>query len=795
MILSFFEIRNPPWWNRRTRLERFLCALTAVTMATCVAMCITLAMVQLRPLDPFSTRGSSDLSSSSAQLLVDGRSSVIGPAATRNRLFKSGKSMKDYDDFSQHQDSHDKLNENGYEDIVHAGDGKFKLYQHKNGEDQQKQQWPTISPSQESQKQPSDICLTRGCVQAAAELISNLDEEISPCDDFYQFACGGWIKRQVIPDERTSVSVFSLLQDQLTHKLRVLIESEEEKDEPEFFESMRMFYKSCMDLKSIEKSGDTPLHMVLKRFGGWPVVAGQNWDGSNFDWIDTLIMFRKHGFTHDILLDLSVTPDYRDNTCHIVDLDQTTLGLPDRSYYKNGLNDTTIKSYHKLMIESAVYLGADRSTAEKEMLQALKFEMKIADLSLPREERRNMSSLYNKYQIKGLKKLAPNIEWRKYFDSLLGVELCDEEEIIVDVPKYVENLDILLMKTDKRVLANYLIWRVVMQSFSMLGKRWRELIHDFNSVLTGQTREQPRWETCMASVINSLSIAMSSLYVRHHFKGNSKESALEMVGYIHREFMNMLDQIDWMDPKTKERARAKALSIRSYIGYPQELHNNSKIEEFYEGLTFTKDYFQNVQKLRLWSTDYAFGFLDKPNVKGDYLNYGAIGFVIGHEITHGFDDRGRQFDQMGNNVNWWEEETDQRFKKRAQCIIEQYGNYTVPENGLKVNGINTQGENIADNGGIKEAFRAYQSYVRDHGPEPYLPGLNYTPEQMFWISAASVWCGKYRPETLKLYVQTGSHSPARFRVTGVVQNSKEFSRVFGCSTGTAMNQDKKCAVW
>lgn len=178
-----------------------------------------------------------------------------------------------------------------------------------------------------------------------------------------------------------------------------------------------------------------------------------------------------------------------------------------------------------------------------------------------------------------------------------------------------------------------------------------------------------------------------------------------------------------------------------------------------------------------------------------YLNFGAIGFVIGHEITHGFDDRGRQFDKDGNNKNWWDHQTDLNFRNRTQCMVDQYNNYTVPENGLSVNGVNTQGENIADNGGLKEAFLAYKKWVQDHEAEKSLPGLEYSPDQLFWISAANVWCGKYRNEVLKLRVMVGSHSPPMFRVIGPMSNIQEFSDSFNCPRGSNMNPVKKCAVW
>lgn len=464
------------------------------------------------------------------------------------------------------------------------------------------------NPLDKKFNESENVCVTKGCVRSASELIKNMNEDVSPCDDFYQFACGGWIKNQVIPDDRTTVSVFSLLQDELNHKLRVLVEAPGVDHEPPFFESMRNLYRSCLNLTAIEKSGDSPLHLSLKRFGGWPIVVGPNWDGSNFDWIDILIKFRELGFNHDILIDLSVTPDFRNNTRHIIDLDQTSLGMPDRNYLLRGLNDSAVAAYYKLMVDSAVFLGANRTVAEKEMYETLQFETTLASYCLPREERRNISSLYNKMNIAQIETLAPNIKWAKYFDSLLGTTVAPTDEIIVNVPKFLTKLDALLQTTDKRygilslfeesgnlmisfyflfsrLLANYMLWRVVLQSFSMLGKRWRELAQEFNTVVTGQAREEPRWEQCISSVTGSLGIALSSLYVRNHFKGQSKEKALEMVDYIHREFLDILENVQWMDSKTRTRAKAKAKAIRPYIGYPNELFNNTEIESFYSGVT------------------------------------------------------------------------------------------------------------------------------------------------------------------------------------------------------------------
>lgn len=554
-------------------------------------------------------------------------------------------------------------------------------------------------------------------------------------------------------------------------------------------------------------------------------------------WLDTLIEFRRRGFSHDMIIDLSVVVDIRNNRRYIVDLDQSSLGMPDRSYYYKGMNDTTVAAYYKLMVESAQMLGAPAHEAREQMREALEFETNLAKISIPREQRRNVSRLYNKMVAKDLYKLAPNIDWKRYLVSLLGDEQFDIEsdEVVVKVPNFLKQLDELLLNTEPRILKNYMIWRIVRHSMAGMSRKWRELAHSYNSATTGRQVEEPRWEVCLNSLEGTLATALSALYVKNHFNQASKEAALEMVEYIRGEFLRMLEEIDWMDEETRREAKVKAQSISPYIGYPDELLRDELVEELYSGLQMSRsNYYHNLRQLRIWSTNYAFSQLRKPNKRGDwkkhsraavvnayynalensiefpagilrgaffeaerpnYMNFGAIGYVIGHEITHGFDDRGRQYDKDGQDRFWWKPKTDARFRERAQCIIEQYANYTVKETGLKVNGLNTQGENIADNGGIKEAFRAYRRWTKDHGREPRLPGLNYSPDQLFWISAANIWCGKFRPEMLKLRVNSGVHSPSEFRIIGPLSNSPEFAQSFNCPPGSPMNPQKKCSVW
>lgn len=732
------------------------------------------------------------------------------------------------------------------------------------------------------------VCMSPGCVRAAAQILNNMDNGTRPCDDFYQFACGRWIQTQVIPDEKTSLSVFSQNTADLNLKLRALIErAPRPNEDPPIVGQMRNMYASCMNLSDIEARGDEPLLEVLRDLGGWPVLtvstsgpAGSadspapigerrrrngppmrsqradrqtgvgeepsSWNqpqagpaaGQQFSWLDTIIKFRQRGFSHDMIIDLSVVPDVRNSRRYIIELDQSSLGLPDRSYYFKGMNDSTVSAYYGLMVESAAMLGAPRHEASRQMLEALEFETALAKISVPREQRRNITRLYNKMAAGELYKLAPNIDWQRYLRALLKDDQLDmdRDEVIVRVPSFLRNIDQLLERTEPRIVANYMIWRIVRHSMSGLSRRWRELAHKYSTVTTGRQVEEPRWEQCLGSIDGTLGTALSALYVKNHFNERSKAAALEMVDYIRDEFLRILDEIDWMDELTREEAKLKARAIASYIGYPDQLLQDELVEEVYAGVNMARqNFYQNVRNLRVWSTDYAFSHLRKPNKRGDwkkharaavvnayynslensiefpagilqgaffdaerpnYMNFGAIGYVIGHEITHGFDDRGRQFDRDGNDRNWWKPKTDARFKERAQCIIDQYANFSLPENGLRINGLNTQGENIADNGGIKEAYRAYRRWTKDHGREARLPGLaEFSADQLFWISAANIWCGKFRPEVLKLRVNSGVHSPAKFRVIGPMSNSPEFAQSFDCPAGSPMNPRKKCAVW
>ncbi|CAH1183162.1 unnamed protein product [Phaedon cochleariae] len=684
--------------------------------------------------------------------------------------------------------------------------------------------------------QREKICLSSGCIHTASKVLEYMDPSVDPCDDFYQFTCGNFLKNTNIPDDKSSVTSFSIISDMLQEQLRSMIEEPIHAGEPKPFQLTKKLYRACMNKTMIEKDGLDTINVILKDLGGWPVLEGEKWSEGEFDWRRSVYKFRRVGYSVDYFMDFSVGVDVKNSTKRIIDIDQASLGLR-REFLTKGLDDKIVKAYYDYMVDLAVLFGADRDRAVRELRESLEFEIKLANISLPSEKRRNATALYNPMTMGELQKNFPSIPWLEYMNNLLAPDtrVESDEVIVVSVPNYIKAFEALIARTPKRVQSNYIMWRAAASSVSYLTEALRKRQLDYTTIVTGRTEREARWKECIDISAGSLSIAAGALYVRKYFHEDAKQNALEMVADIRTEFEDILKEVDWMDEETRRNALDKAKSMETHIAYPDELLDDKKLEEFYDGLELDENlYMRSILNLTLFGTRFSFRRLRQPVNKTDwithgrpavvnafyssiensiqfpagilqgvffnndrprYMNYGAIGFVIGHEITHGFDDQGRQFDKNGNLVDWWQEETKKAFVEKAQCIIDQYGNYSVPELKLNLNGVNTQGENIADNGGLKEAYLAYQKWVKRFGEEPKLPGMKYTPNQMFWISAANTWCSKYRPESLKLRILTGYHSPGQFRVQGPMANSDYFYKDFNCPAGTKMNPVHKCRVW
>ncbi|KAF2352626.1 Peptidase M13 N-terminal domain [Trinorchestia longiramus] len=661
-----------------------------------------------------------------------------------------------------------------------------------------------------------------------------MDQSTDPCDDFFQYACGTWNKKHVIPEDRSSISTFEVMNDQLDLILRDLLLEPMTEEESVATAKAKKFFTSCMNTSQIEIVGDEPLKDVIKSLGGWPVIE-DNWVEPNVS-IETLIGWLRGRLNQGTLIEQWVGPDDKNSSVNVIQLDQMELGLPDREMFLSSQAlepPPYLQAYLKFMTDVAELLGADRESARAEFEKVIELEIKLANATVPESERHDTGSNYLQLTLGDLKSRVPGILWDDYLHAFLGADLSETEPIVVYTMPFLKRLGKIMTSTHKRVLWNYAMWRMVMKVTPHLTQEYQSRSHEFQTVLVGVQSRRKRWSLCIESTNKRLGMAVGALFIRDNFNQESKATALEMIHTLRDAFSELLEENEWMDDETRAVAREKANAMNEKIGYPDMLTDSQLLSQEYENLTILEDDYlgnifrfmefkanKNLGRLRQevnkskWSTapavlnafynpnfnDIVFpaGILQPLFYSQHFpksLNYGGIGVVIGHEMTHGFDDKGRQFDKNGNLKQWWNNRTIKAFRERAQCIIDQYSSYKVDQVNKFLDGRITQGENIADNGGIKQAYRAYHQWVDRNGEEDLLPGIELSHDQLFFLNYAQIWCGSMRPEETKIKMLVSVHSLGPIRVLGPLSNSYDFARAYNCPVGSRMNPEQKCYVW
>lgn len=677
------------------------------------------------------------------------------------------------------------------------------------------------------------VCISQDCIRTATLLLDAMDTSVDPCSDFFQYACGSWNRKHIIPEDKSSFNTFEKMHDDLQIQLKALLEEQIDQQDTEATQKAKTLYRSCTNISQIERIGDRPLRDVLDSYGGWP-VASKNWDPDKFDLELILGRMRQKFASVPSLMEAWVAPDDKNSTMNIIQMDQAVLGMPSKEYYVyDSDSEKYIDSYLHFMIQVAILMGADEQTAHREMNEVFEFETKIANITKPLNERQDTGAIYKKLTLKNLIQLAPKFDWMKFFSSFIQVPINENEEIVTYSLEYLIHMTDIVEKADKRVVANYVIWRLVMLFASEMTGVYQKVRSDYYKTLLGITRDKPRWQKCVEYVNDRMGMALGAMFIKDNFDEESKETALQMIHDIRDAFNELLEHNEWMDDETRAVAKEKADAMNERIGYPDFLKVPEKLNAKYAEWKFDEDkYFENylqaeyhealrtINDLRKsvnkdkWDQDPAVvnafyrtitndivfpaGILQPPFYSAKFpksLNFGGIGVVIGHEITHGFDDKGRQYDKNGNMMQWWKNETIEAFRNRAQCIIDQYSGYKLKQIGLNIDGRNTQGENIADNGGLKQSYRAYQKWVSTHGREPHLPGIDLTHDQLFFLNYAQIWCGNMRDEEALQKIRTSVHSPGSIRVLGPLSNSKDFAKAYKCPLGSRMNPVDKCSVW
>ncbi|CAF3834479.1 unnamed protein product [Rotaria magnacalcarata] len=686
----------------------------------------------------------------------------------------------------------------------------------------------------------SNLCLTRYCVKAASSLLESIDEAIDPCENFYEFVCGMQLKNTKIPNDANSQDIFVTLETRLQDAIIDLLtlSTSNNTNKPEaIFNAQRLFASCVNETAIVADSVDVLLSFVNTELGGWPILKGSTWDDTTFNFSQLLLKLAEYG--SDVIYIAGTQIDDRNSSIQAILIGQSDLGLLDRSYYVNE-SDVT-KAYRQFIRNFALAFATDRSMINHDVNAIFNFEKTIAmyHWTLNEQIARYAETIHSTI---GNLSVAMNTTFdfvghlrRLYL--LVNVTLVDTDVVIASELDYLRNVSLIIDQQPPRVLQNYMVWRFMMSRAWIIPRRFRTIKQQFDQVFLGTTVEQARAMKCASYVNYNMGFAVSKLYIDKYFDKDARIESMAMIDNIRNQFIDIINQSTWMDSISKSRAVNKARAINAKVGYPDYLddNNNTKLEKDYAEYNFNSSFARNVllmlklnvkknlQALRQlldreeWIgytptivnafynpsfNDISFpaGILQTPFFYKDapkYLNYGAIGTIIGHEITHGFDNYGGLYDKNGNRILWWSNETLSAFNQRKTCIIDQYSNYTVTQIDLQVNGEQTQGENIADNGGLKAAFFAYQKWTQIHrNLDKKLPGLTkYSAEQMFFLNYGQIWCSKMTDQYVRNLVLRDVHSPSQFRILGSTSNFPEFDRVFGCQPGQGNSRVNKCIVW
>jgi putative endopeptidase len=660
------------------------------------------------------------------------------------------------------------------------------------------------------------LCLTAGFLSAQKSPgfdPAALDRSADPCGNFYQYACGGWMKANPIPSDQSRWGRFNALQESNRTILQNILEnvSTNKPSRTVIEQEIGDYYAACMDEKSIDAKGIAPLQDDLNR-----IAAINNKPAIT----DVVIHLYQIGSTP--FFRFGSEQDAKDSTQVIAGLDQGGLGLPDRDYYlKTDQKSVDIRNQYLAHVQRMFELaGVPRDVAAKKAAAVMAIETELAKGSLDRVSRRDPAKVYHKLTVKELISLGPEFDWPKFFTAV-GAPLI--EALNVDVPPFIRAMDSVLVQTSLDDLKSYLTWNLLHDSAAELPHAFQQESFDFYGKVLSGTKEMPaRWKRCVNQVDSQLGDALGRKFVEQTLGAEGTRRTQQMIAAIEKAMARDLESLTWMTPKTKEQAMVKLRAVLNKIGTKEHWIDYSRVkigrDDEYGNAARTSQFELERQLSKIgkpvdktdWQMspptvnayydpqendiNFPAGILQPPfydNKMDDAVNYGAIGAVIGHELTHAFDDQGRQYDAAGNLRDWWTEQDAKAFEQRSQCLVDEYSGFTAVDD-MKLNGKLTLGENTADNGGVRLAYMALLDTLAGKHPAKR---DGFTAEQRLFLGFAQVWCENRTDETARLHAQTDPHSPGEFRVNGVVSNMPEFQKAFSCKVGQPMVRNPACRVW